>query len=239
MSGDGQGLGEKVSEILSTGYEDNAELALIDAIKQPMEPHVQRFSHLWTYGSIGQADGDLVVAKNHGRGLGVTEVREDCPLVHGDGRCREEAAVFGLRDKGARQGWEQSRGGHWVKKSRRQRAKVRLELEPKGRQEEITYFLQQGTILRLLSFYRTVASINLATFQPFALLYPLHGISTQVIKSLFFYHLRSSSMSLTSHNLISTLVLSNITWSISYYAQIRINQEKDCRGSSSSSSSSQ
>ncbi len=34
-------------------------------------------------------------------GLGVAEVGEYCPLVHGDACCREEAAVFGLRDKGA------------------------------------------------------------------------------------------------------------------------------------------
>ena len=39
--------------------------------------------------------------KNDGRGLGVAEVREDCPLVHGDACCREEAAVFGLCNKGA------------------------------------------------------------------------------------------------------------------------------------------
>jgi len=32
MSGDGQGLGEEISEILLTRYEDNAKLALIDAI---------------------------------------------------------------------------------------------------------------------------------------------------------------------------------------------------------------
>ncbi len=34
-------------------------------------------------------------------GLGVPEVREDRPLVHGDASCRKEAAVFGLSDKGA------------------------------------------------------------------------------------------------------------------------------------------
>ncbi len=39
--------------------------------------------------------------KNNSRGLGVVEVREDCPLVHGDASCRKEAAVFGLSDKGA------------------------------------------------------------------------------------------------------------------------------------------
>jgi hypothetical protein len=33
--------------------------------------------------------------------VGVAEVREDCPLVHGDASCRKEAAVFGLSDKGA------------------------------------------------------------------------------------------------------------------------------------------
>ncbi len=31
----------------------------------------------------------------------MAEVGEDCSLVHGDARCHEEAAVFGLRDKGA------------------------------------------------------------------------------------------------------------------------------------------
>ncbi len=31
----------------------------------------------------------------------MAEVGEDCPLVHGDACCREEAAVFGLRDKRA------------------------------------------------------------------------------------------------------------------------------------------
>ncbi len=31
----------------------------------------------------------------------MAEVGEDCPLVRGDACCREEAAVFGLRDKGA------------------------------------------------------------------------------------------------------------------------------------------
>jgi hypothetical protein len=31
----------------------------------------------------------------------VTEVREDCSLVHCDACCHEEAAVFGLRDEGA------------------------------------------------------------------------------------------------------------------------------------------
>jgi hypothetical protein len=32
MSGDGEGLGEKVSEIIFARHEDNAELALIDSI---------------------------------------------------------------------------------------------------------------------------------------------------------------------------------------------------------------
>ena len=32
----------------------------------------------------------------------MAEVGEDCPLVHGDACCREEAAVFGLRDERAR-----------------------------------------------------------------------------------------------------------------------------------------
>ena len=32
MSGDGQGLGEEISEILLTRYKDNTELALIDTI---------------------------------------------------------------------------------------------------------------------------------------------------------------------------------------------------------------
>ncbi len=31
----------------------------------------------------------------------MAEVREDCPLVDGDACCREEAAVFGLRNEGA------------------------------------------------------------------------------------------------------------------------------------------
>ncbi len=31
----------------------------------------------------------------------MAEVGEDCPLVHGDACCREEAAVFGLRDERA------------------------------------------------------------------------------------------------------------------------------------------
>ncbi len=39
--------------------------------------------------------------KNNGRGLGVTEVREDGPHIHGDACCRKKAAVFGLRDEGA------------------------------------------------------------------------------------------------------------------------------------------
>ncbi len=37
--------------------------------------------------------------KNNGCGLGVVEVREDVPLVDGGACCREEAAVFCLRDE--------------------------------------------------------------------------------------------------------------------------------------------
>jgi hypothetical protein len=78
-----------------------------------MEPHVQRFDIFGHTVRLARPMATSLSQKisgwgwprfvriGGGRGLGVAEVREDCPLVHGDASCREEAAVFGLRDKGA------------------------------------------------------------------------------------------------------------------------------------------
>ena len=44
----------------------------------------------------------------------MAEVRQDCPLVDGDACCREEAAVFGLRDEGAHDRDAGRVGGDWV-----------------------------------------------------------------------------------------------------------------------------
>ena len=40
MAGDGEGLGKEISKVFNARDKEDSELALIDSITEPMEPHV-------------------------------------------------------------------------------------------------------------------------------------------------------------------------------------------------------
>ena len=46
MASNRQGFGKKIGQILQARDEDDAKLALLDPVPQPMEPHIQRLRHL-------------------------------------------------------------------------------------------------------------------------------------------------------------------------------------------------
>ena len=66
-----------------------------------MEAHVERFGHLQRDASIGQTDGDFIVAKDGRRRLRVTHVVKDLSLVRRDARGGKSAGVLRFGDERA------------------------------------------------------------------------------------------------------------------------------------------
>ncbi len=65
-----------------------------------VKSHVQRFGHFLIDAVIGEAYGNLVIAKDRGRRLRVTHVAEDFSLVGRDAAGGEKSAVFRLGNEG-------------------------------------------------------------------------------------------------------------------------------------------
>ena len=97
----GQSLSEKIGNVESPRNEEHAELSLSYPVSQPMEAHVERFGHLQRDASVGQTDGDFVVAKDGRRRLRMTHVVKDLSLVRRDARGGESASVLRFGDERA------------------------------------------------------------------------------------------------------------------------------------------
>jgi hypothetical protein len=101
MTGDGQSFREEICDVLKTRYKDDAELVLLHAIPQPMKSHIKRFGHLQIDAVIGEAYGNLVVAEDRCRRLGVSHILENLPLVGGDAGGSKGSGVLSLSNEGA------------------------------------------------------------------------------------------------------------------------------------------
>ena len=101
MASNRQGFGKKIGQILQARDEDDAKLALLDPVPQPMEPHIQRLRHFGRDGVVGEAYRHLVIAENSGCGLRMTHVGEDLPFVDGNPSASKDAGVFRLGDERA------------------------------------------------------------------------------------------------------------------------------------------
>ena len=96
-----QRLGEKIGNVEEARDKDDPEVALANAVPQPMKAHVQGLGHLQVDAVISEADGDLVVAEYWGWRLGMPHVGQDLALVCRDASSSEEATILGLCYKGA------------------------------------------------------------------------------------------------------------------------------------------
>ena len=100
MTSDGQSFREEIGNVLKTWNEEDVELMLSDAVPQPVKTHVQRLRHLDIDAVVGEANGNLVVAEDRCRRLGVAHVLKYLPLVGGDASGGKDTGVFGLSHKG-------------------------------------------------------------------------------------------------------------------------------------------
>ncbi len=64
-------FGEKISEIVGAATPNDVELALSNAVADPMPAHVDGLATLLLDGIVGQADGACIVAENGGGRLWV------------------------------------------------------------------------------------------------------------------------------------------------------------------------
>ena len=99
MPANGQRLGKEVCQVEDAGDEHNAKLALIHAISEPVEAHIQGLGKFWRHGAVGEPDRALVVAIDDSGRLGVPEVGQDLSLVEGDTSGDEDAGDLGLGDE--------------------------------------------------------------------------------------------------------------------------------------------
>ena len=75
-----QSLGEKIRDVVAARDMLDAELVALDTVLQPMKPHVYAFRQARRDRPIGQAHGDLVIAKEECGGLRVAQVVQDGAL---------------------------------------------------------------------------------------------------------------------------------------------------------------
>jgi hypothetical protein len=81
------------------------EVSLADVVPQLMKAHVEGLRYLQMYAVIGEADGDLVVAEDRSRRLGMAHVGQNLALVRGDSTGGEETAILSLCYKGTDDYW--------------------------------------------------------------------------------------------------------------------------------------
>jgi hypothetical protein len=91
-----QSLGEKIRDVVAARDMLDAELVALDTVLQPMKPHVYAFRQARRDRPIGQAHGDLVIAKEEGGGLGVAQVVQDGALDVGETSGSEEGGILSL-----------------------------------------------------------------------------------------------------------------------------------------------
>jgi hypothetical protein len=91
-----QSLGKEIGQILKARDEDDAKLTLLNPIPQPMKPHIQGLGHFGGDGVVGEANRNLIVAKNGCCWLRMTHVGQDLPLIDSNARSCKHAGVFRL-----------------------------------------------------------------------------------------------------------------------------------------------
>ena len=114
MTSDGQSFREEIRDVFETRNKKDAELVLLDAIPQPMKSHIKRFGHLQVDAVIGKAYGNLVIAEDRCRRLGVAHIAENLPLVGGDAGGGKGSGVLGFGNEGAYYGDTGAVGGDGV-----------------------------------------------------------------------------------------------------------------------------
>jgi hypothetical protein len=70
---------------------------LTDAVLDPVKSHIDRLRFFGTNSGIGKANSTFIVAKNGSRGLGVTEVGQNLPLVYAELGVGIGGGIFCLR----------------------------------------------------------------------------------------------------------------------------------------------
>ena len=91
-----QSLREKIRDVVVARDMLDAELVALDPVLQPMKTHVDAFRQARRDRPIGQAHGDLVIAKEEGGGLGVAQVVQDGALDVGETSGSEEGGILSL-----------------------------------------------------------------------------------------------------------------------------------------------
>ncbi len=89
----GKALVNKIGQILQARDEDDAKLALLDPVPQPVKPHIQRLGHLGGDSVVGEANRHLVVAENGGCGLRMTHIGQYLPFVDGNSGARKRRRI--------------------------------------------------------------------------------------------------------------------------------------------------
>ncbi len=76
----GVGLGWVVSEVVLSGLPNQIEVALLDAVLDPMVAHVDRFASSDLSGALGNAAGGIIIVSDCCWPLWVTEISEGLPV---------------------------------------------------------------------------------------------------------------------------------------------------------------
>ncbi len=100
MPTNGQRLGKEVCQVENAGDEHDAKLALIYAISEPVEAHIQGLGKFWRHGAVDKPNRALVIAVGNSGRLGVSEIGEYLPLVEDDAGSGEDTGDFGLGHEG-------------------------------------------------------------------------------------------------------------------------------------------
>ena len=96
MNVGGEGLGEKIGPIRVTRFPGDGELALSNAIADPVETHVDALGPLDLQCVVAEADGAFVVTLDRGCGLRMAEGVQAYAEPDRVLRVDEDAAVFRL-----------------------------------------------------------------------------------------------------------------------------------------------
>ena len=112
MTSDGQSFREEIRDVFQAWNKDDAELVLLHAIPQPMKAHIERFRHLQVDAVVGEAYGNLIVAEDRCRRLGVAHISENLPLVGGDAGGGKDSGVLCFGNEGTDDGDAGTVGGY-------------------------------------------------------------------------------------------------------------------------------
>jgi hypothetical protein len=83
MASNREGLGEKIRNILQARQMHDDDLALLDAVMDPVEAHIEGLGHFWGDGGVGNAHGALVITIEWGRRLDMSKICQNLSFVGG------------------------------------------------------------------------------------------------------------------------------------------------------------